>query len=70
MSDDATEAEPESYAAAAEELEALLQTLERDDVDVDQLAARVARASFLITWCRARLESARDAVAAVTADDA
>lgn len=61
--------EPASYAAAADELEELLRALERDDVDVDVLASHVARASYLITWCRARLDTAREAVAAVTDDE-
>ena len=48
-----------SYADAMEELEAILLDLERDDVDIDHLAERVARAATLIEFCRARIESAR-----------
>ena len=47
------------YAAAMEELETILRDLERDDVDIDHLAERVARAARLIEHCRARIESAR-----------
>jgi exodeoxyribonuclease VII small subunit len=48
-----------SYADAMEELEAILVDLERDDVDIDHLTERVARAATLIEFCRARIESAR-----------
>lgn len=47
------------YAEAMEELEAILAELEADDVDVDHLAGRVARAAALIELCRGRIESAR-----------
>lgn len=43
------------YAAALEELEAILGELEESDVDVDVLAERVARASELIRVCRDRI---------------
>ena len=48
-----------SYADAMEELEAILADLERDDVDIDHLTDRVARAAVLIEFCRSRIESAR-----------
>jgi exodeoxyribonuclease VII small subunit len=48
-----------SYAAAAAELQSILDELEHDDVDVDRLAERVARAAALIEACRARIEAAR-----------
>ena len=48
-----------SYADAMEELEAILADLERDDVDIDHLTERVARAAALIEFCRGRIESAR-----------
>ena len=47
------------YADAMEELEAILAELEREDVDIDHLTERVARAAALIELCRARIESAR-----------
>ncbi len=52
-----------SYLAAVAELDDLLAALERDDPDIDALAARVARAADLIAFCRARI---RDAEAQVT----
>lgn len=48
-----------SYADAMDELETILVDLERDDVDIDHLTERVARAATLIEFCRARIETAR-----------
>jgi len=48
-----------SYREAMTELQAILDELERDDVDVDRLADRVARAAALIEICRARIDAAR-----------
>lgn len=56
------------YAAAVAELETLLAALERDDVDVDQLATDVARAAELIRVCRTRIERARVDVERIVAD--
>lgn len=47
------------YAQALQELERILDELERPDVDVDVLAARVERASALIRLCRDRIGNAR-----------
>jgi exodeoxyribonuclease VII small subunit len=51
--------EPVGYAAALAELEAILDDLERADVDVDVLAAQVKRASVLISFCRDRIGNAK-----------
>ena len=56
-----------SYAGMLEELETILAELERDDVDVDVLAARVARAAELVEACRARIDRARMEVERVVA---
>ena len=44
-----------NYASAIRELEELLQQLETDEVDVDNLAVKVKRASHLIKICRKKL---------------
>jgi exodeoxyribonuclease VII small subunit len=54
-----TEPAAPGYAAALAELESILADLERADVDVDVLAAQVARAAELIAFCRDRIGSAR-----------
>jgi len=48
-----------TYAGAMSELETILSELERDDVDIDHLTERVARAAALIEFCRSRIEAAR-----------
>ena len=47
------------YAQAIEELESILAELESDDVDVDELAEHVQRASQLIELCRERIGKAK-----------
>lgn len=68
-----TPVEDLSYTDALEELEAILERLERDEPDVDRVADDVARASALIVHCRTRIAAARlqvdDVVAGLQADD-
>lgn len=47
------------FAAAVDELTALVAELESDSLDVDHLAQRVQRAAELVTRCRERLDAAR-----------
>ena len=46
---------PNSYAAAQEELEAILAELQQPDSPLDVLVEKVARARALITWSREAL---------------
>lgn len=50
---------PIGYAAALTELEAILRELDDDRIDIDVLAAKVQRASQLITVCRERITAAQ-----------
>lgn len=45
------------YAESMAELEAILASLEGDDVDIDTLASKVERASALIAHCEGRLRA-------------
>jgi exodeoxyribonuclease VII small subunit len=56
------------YAAAIGELDSILRELESDNVDVDRLVDRVARAQFLITLCRDRLGEAQMRVRDILGD--
>lgn len=56
------------YAQALAELDTILRELEGSDVDVDQLAQRVARAAELIAVCRERISTARLKIDEVIAD--
>lgn len=55
------------YEAAIAELEAIVTDLQRDEVGVDELAARVARGAALVEVCRDRLRRAELAVEEVVA---
>jgi exodeoxyribonuclease VII small subunit len=65
--------EPVGYAEALSELELILSEIDSPSVDVDVLAERVARASFLISWCKERIDSAQfsidEIVASLDSDD-
>ena len=63
-----SEAALPGYAAALDELDAILRELEGGDVDVDRLAERVARATELIAVCRQRISDARLRIDEVIAD--
>ena len=54
--------EPAGYAEAMREIEEILGELDTNTIDVDVLAAKVDRASFLITWCNDRIGAAEFAV--------
>jgi exodeoxyribonuclease VII small subunit len=56
------------YADAMSELGEILDELERDDLDVDVLAARVRRASELIKLCRSRIARAQADVDHIVTD--
>lgn len=56
------------YGEAIAELEAILDELEGDQLDVDLLAARVQRASELLKICRARIARAQHDVDRIVSD--
>jgi exodeoxyribonuclease VII small subunit len=58
----------QSFAAAMAELEEILDEIEADDVDVDLLTRRVARAAELIKLCRNRIAGTRVEVERVVAE--
>ena len=60
--------EPARYAEMREELEQILEQLESDSIDVDELSARVKRASELIRVCRKRLVESQTEIEQVVAD--
>lgn len=45
-----------SYSQAIEQLEAIVQEIENEDISVDQLSEKVKQASFLITICQQALK--------------
>lgn len=63
-----TDAADLGYGEAMSELEEILEEIERDEVDVDVLATKVARAAELIAVCRDRIAGARTAVERVVVE--
>jgi len=61
-------AEPAGYADAMREVESILSELDSNSVDVDVLATKVERASYLINWCNERISSAQMTIDALVAD--
>ena len=63
-----TQPAPAGYAEAMTEIESILSQLDSNSVDVDVLATKVERASFLITWCNERITAAQLTVDTLVAD--
>ncbi len=63
-----------AFGEALAEVEAILERLENDAVDIDELSAEVRRAAELIQLCRRKLEKTetevRDLVAVLAPEDA
>jgi exodeoxyribonuclease VII small subunit len=72
MADERTPVEPAEpdigYGEALAELEAILDEIEDDSVDVDVLASRVRRAALLLRVCRGRIAAARVEVESIVAE--
>ena len=51
-----------TYTEAFDELQSIIAHLEKGDVAVDELAAKVKRAALLIEVCRTKLTSTEDEV--------
>ena len=57
-----------TFEAATQELDSILEQLDGDGVNIASLAVDLQRASQLIEWCRARLETTRVEVERIVAD--
>lgn len=51
-----------TYTEAFDELQSIISHLERGDIPVDELAAKVKRASLLIEICRTKLTATEEEV--------
>lgn len=47
-----------SFSEAVEELEAILERIEGEEIDIDQLAAELRRAAVLLDLCRNKIRKA------------
>jgi exodeoxyribonuclease VII small subunit len=66
MSDDTTD-DP-SYSDAIDELESILGEIESDEVDVDDLASKVQRASELVQFCRETIDETEMQIESIIED--
>ncbi len=55
---DSDSAEDLSFGESLEEIEAIVERIEADDVDVDRLAEELQRAAVLLEICRAKIRKA------------
>jgi len=51
-----------TYSQALSELEKIVSEIESEEVDIDILAEKIKRASFLITFCKEKLRTAEGEV--------
>jgi exodeoxyribonuclease VII small subunit len=51
-----------TYSQALNELEKIVAAIESEEVDVDVLAEKIKRASFLISFCKQKLRTAEEEV--------
>lgn len=58
-----------TYAEAIAEIEGILARFDKEEFDVDTLAAQVKRATELISLCREKLRKAETEVAEILKDD-
>lgn len=58
-----------TYSQALTELEKIVEEIESEDVDVDALADKVKRATFLITFCKSRLRSTEEELKEVLSEE-
>ncbi len=56
------EPEQPSYAAAYAELQQIVSDIQAETIDLDELTARIARATELIRFCRERLRMTEEEV--------
>jgi len=61
-------AKKETYKAAVGELEKIVEEIENESIDVDILAEKVKRASYLIKLCKNKLKSTDDEVKGILTD--
>jgi exodeoxyribonuclease VII small subunit len=57
-----------SYKEAIEEVQKILQTIEGDDLDIEELIDYVQRASTILGFCKKKLEQANAKVELILAD--
>lgn len=57
------------YADAVNEIESILQQLESGELDVDELAEKVKRVTYLIKLCKSKLQNTEESVNKILDED-
>lgn len=57
------------YAEAVSEIESILQQLESGELDVDELAEKVKRVTYLIRICKTKLQKTEESVNKILDED-
>ena len=60
----------ETYSEAIDRLEKIVAQIDSNELDIDQLAARIKEANGIIAFCTAKLTKAEGEVEKLLADDA
>jgi exodeoxyribonuclease VII small subunit len=62
------EVEPKGYVQAIREVDAIILEIDTNNVDIDVLAEKIKRASFLVAWCNERINATEVVVDEIVAD--
>lgn len=62
------EVEPKGYVQAMREVDAIILEIDSNNVDIDVLAEKIKRASFLVAWCNERINATEVVVDEIVAD--
>lgn len=57
-----------TYQEALNEIELILERIEANELDIDELAEKVKRASFLLKFCREKLQKTNEEVEKILND--
>ncbi|MBN2236978.1 MAG: exodeoxyribonuclease VII small subunit [Bacteroidales bacterium] len=58
----------QTYSAALEELESIIQEIENEEINIDDLSLKVKRASVLLKFCKEKLRTTEKDITAILED--
>lgn len=58
----------QTYSAALEELESIIQEIENEEINIDDLSLKVKRASVLLKFCKEKLRATEKDITAILED--
>ncbi len=57
-----------TYQEALDEIEEILEKIENNELDIDDLAEKVKRVSFLLKYCKEKLQKTNEEVEKILSD--